>query len=77
MAVIFIDKDSEGGDMRQQMRRSMRSGYRYGGHTPYMHHSDEEYKRGYEMGYRHAWQDKEDDDEVEYRRRRDSRGRFV
>ena len=32
------------------------------------------------QGYKHGWEDKEDeweDDEMEYRRRRDSRGRYV
>lgn len=74
MSWIFVDKESEG-DMRQQMRRSMRggSGYRnYGSGSG-------NYREGYRQGYKHGWEDSEDDDmeEMEYRRRRDSRGRFM
>ena len=69
MAWIFVDKDGEGGDMRSQMRRNMRGGYRSqdGGSS--------EYERGYRYGYKHGWEDYEDE-EGEYRRR-DSRGRFI
>lgn len=82
MAWIFVDKEEEsGGDkMRKQMRRNMRGGdYRY----PMMRHGGEgEYDHGYRMGYKHGWEDRErdtmmDDDDVEYRRRRDSRGRYM
>ena len=75
MAWIFVDKDSEGGEqqMRSQMRRSMRGGgYRsYGGGNSY--------RDGYRQGYKHGWEDKEEDwsDDMEYRRSRDSRGRFI
>lgn len=73
MSWIFVDKGNDG-EMRSQMRRSMRGGYRnYGGSSPMMHN---EYDDGYRMGYRHGWEDKEDD-EVDYRRQRDSRGRYV
>lgn len=71
MAWIFVDKESESGEqMRSQMRRNMRSGsYRsYGGGSSY--------RDGYRQGYKHGWEDYEDDD-MEYRRQRDSRGRFM
>ena len=71
MAWIFVDKEGENDhEMRTHMRRNMRGGgkYRfYGGGN----------KRGYEVGYRHGWEDSEDDDEMDYRRQRDSRGRYV
>ena len=81
MAWIFVDKEEEsGGDkMRKQMRRNMRGGgYRY----PMMRHHDEgDYDHGYRMGYKHGWEDHahdwDADDDVEYRRRRDSRGRYM
>ena len=71
MAWIFVDKEGEGGEMRSQMRRNMRGGYRHN-----VGDVGSEYERGYRRGYKHGWEDMEDDD-MEYRRRRDSRGRFV
>lgn len=75
MSWIFVDKEKSGeGEMRSQMRRNMRGGvnYRnYGG-------SGESYRDGYRQGYKHGWEDHEDDmDEMEMRRSRDSRGRFM
>ena len=57
------------------MRRSMRGGYRHDGYSPMMRDNDN-YEHGYRMGYKHGWEDSEDDD-MEYRRARDSRGRYV
>lgn len=81
MGYIFVDKESEGGGMekmRQQMRRNMRNGGGYrGGNSG----GSGNYRDGYRQGYKHGWEDKEDewmeDDEMEYRRRRDSRGRYM
>ena len=71
MGYIFVDKES-GGDskMREHMRRSMRGGY-----SPMMHHEGDNYEHGYRLGYRHGWEDNEDD--MEMRRSRDSRGRYI
>lgn len=70
MGYIFVDRDGEsGGQMRQNMRRMMRGG----GYSPMMRH-DEEKDRMYEMGFRHGWEDAEDE---HYRRARDSRGRYI
>ena len=95
MAWIFVDKEEESGGMekmRQQMRRNMRGGgYRTGGNYRggsdgsgnYRDGSDGSgnYRDGYRQGYKHGWEDHEedwmDDDEVMYRRRRDSRGRYM
>lgn len=78
MSWIFVDKEKGGeSEMRQQMRRNMRSGgYRsYGGSGVSMR---EDYNEGYRQGYKHGWEDMERDmDEVEYRRSRDSRGRYM
>lgn len=74
---IFVDRDSEsGGKMRQSMRRSMRGGgmMRNDGYSPMMR--GDEYEQGYRMGYRHGWEDSEDDD-MDMRRSRDSRGRYI
>lgn len=77
MAWIYIDKESGGSDMRSQMRRNMRS-------YPQMMHKHASmgeggYQEGYRQGYKHGWEDKEDEemDSVEFRRMRDSRGRFM
>ena len=80
MGYIFVDRENEGGGMekmRQQMRRNMRGGGYRGGSND----GSGNYRDGYRQGYRHGWEDHEDewmdDDEVMYRRRRDSRGRFM
>lgn len=76
MAWIFVDKESEGGEMRQQMRRNMRMGGYRG--MNYRHYGDSSYRDGYRQGYKHGVEDYEDEmDDMEYRRSRDSRGRFV
>ncbi len=61
--------------MRSQMRRNMRSGG-YRTHTSGMNYRDE-YEHGYRQGYKHGWEDSEDEDSENYRRGRDSRGRYV
>lgn len=78
MGYIFVDKESGGGQqMRRQMRRSMREGYRHDGMTPMMHEGGS-YEQGYRMGYKHGWEDSEDDmDDMDMRRARDSRGRYI
>lgn len=73
MGYIFVDKESDG-KMRNDMRRSMRGGYRHDGYSPMMRGGD--YEQGYRMGYKHGWEDSEDD-EMEMRRARDNRGRYV
>lgn len=77
MAWIFVDKEGESGEMRQQMRRNMRSGGYRG--MNYRNYGDgSSYRDGYRQGYKHGWEDNEDEmDDMEYRRARDSRGRFV
>lgn len=78
MGYIFIDKEEEsGGQMRQQMRRNMRSGnYRYYPNHPMMR--GDNYEHGYRMGYKHGYEDSEEDmSDMEMRRRRDSMGRFM
>lgn len=79
MGYIFVDKgDGESSGMRHQMRRSMRGGYHHEGYSPMMREHNDGYEHGYRMGYKHGWEDHEDEmDGVDYRRQRDSRGRFV
>lgn len=77
MGYIILDKEGEdGGKMRENMRRNMRGGYRYEGHSPMMRGGDS-WEHGYRMGYRHGWEDHEDDVDENYRRQRDSRGRYM
>ena len=76
MGWIFVDKE-EGGSkeqMRSNMRSMMRGGYRYDGYSPMMR--EDKWEHGYRMGYKHGWEDSEDD-AMEMRRARDSRGRYV
>lgn len=74
MGYIFVDRDDEHDEMRQNMRRNMRGGgYRY----PMMRHGEDSWEHGYRKGYEHGWEDREGEDETNYRRRRDSRGRFI
>lgn len=78
MGYIILDREGDGGhySMRQQMRRNMRRNYRiYDGGSDTMMREGE-YERGYRMGYRHGVEDWEEDDE-NYRRSRDSRGRYM
>ena len=75
MGYIILDKEKDG-EMRQNMRRTMRGDYRYHGGAS-MTHDGDGWEHGYRMGYRHGWEDKEDDEEEKYRRLRDSRGRYV
>lgn len=80
MAYIFVDKEKESqGQMRDNMRREMRSGGYRGGNYRYYGGSSmrDGYNEGYRQGYKHGWEDNEDDMNEEYRRQRDSRGRYV
>jgi len=72
MAYLILNKDDEG--MRHEMRRNMRGGnYR---NYPMMR--GDGYEHGYRMGYKHGWEDSEDDmDDMQMRRARDSRGRYI
>jgi hypothetical protein len=75
---IFIDKESEGGEIRQQMRRNMRSGSYHGGMNYRNYGNGSNYRDGYRQGYKEGWEDHEDEmDDMEYRRSRDSRNRLV
>lgn len=71
--IINRDKEEEMDGMRTRMRRSMRGDYRYDG-TPRMRHEGYDPDKMYETGFRHGWEDAE---EEHYRRERDSRGRYV
>lgn len=81
MGYIIINDDKDMDGMRSNMRRSMRGGgnYRHYGTTPTMHHGsdDKSWEHGYRMGYKHGWEDSEEEEDEHYRRARDSRGRFI
>ena len=77
MAWIFVDRENEGSkeQMRSDMRRHMRGGsYRSGGYRMGGDYR-EDYNSGYKAGYEHGWQDHAEDEE-DYRRSRDSYGRY-
>lgn len=71
--IFNTDRDDEMKGLRQNMRRAMRGGYRHDGSMPMMREEEEKDKM-YEMGFRHGWEDAEDE---HYRRRRDSMGRYM
>lgn len=70
---IILNDDKDMGTMRENMRRTY---MRHEGTMPMMRHHDGEksWEEGYRMGYKHATEDWEDE---QYRRRRDSMGRYV
>lgn len=81
--MIIIKEDGSGqSQMRSEMRENMRHNYRGNGGSWV---SSGQYRGGnyrteeaYREGYRHGWEDSEDDmNEEHYRRSRDSRGRFI
>lgn len=79
MAYIFVDRDNDMGGMRENMRRTM---MRSGGNVMMRGTGmDTHHESAYRMGYRHGWEDSEEDmmkdDGEKFRRMRDSRGRFV
>lgn len=70
--ILNTDRDDEMSGLRSNMRRTM---MRHTGTSPMMrHHEEYEPEKMYEMGFRHGWEDAE---EEHYRRGRDSRGRYV
>lgn len=72
----YIIKTDDGEGIRHEMRRSMRGNYRHDGYSPTMRGGS--YEQGYRMGYKHGWEDSEDDmDDMDMRRSRDNRGRYV
>lgn len=83
MAFLIIDnkeRDREDGFRRSEMHRSMRSGRRsYDGVRMGDYRHDKDYDDGYRRGYEHGYKDHEQDcwDEEDYRRSRDSRGRYA
>lgn len=79
MGYIILDKEGEdGGKMRENMRRTM---MRSGGNVMMRGTGMGNHESAYRMGYRHGWEDSEDemmkDDGEQFRRMRDSRGRFI
>lgn len=79
MGYIVINKgEDEGSSIRHNMRRMMHGGYSKEDYSPMMRSHEGDYEHGYRMGYRHGWEDSEDDmDDMEMRRARDSRGRYI
>ena len=83
MGLIILDRDNEGGgNMRSDMRRHMRGSYKnYGGSSAMMKSQEyeEAYKKGYEEGYEDGCKDAKEEMQgnEQYRRGRDSMGRFT
>lgn len=77
MSYIIVDNEDE---MQERLRSEMRENMRirhgsrnyYDGNRP---HESKTYEDGYRDGYRHAVEDLEQEDN--YRRTRDSRGRYL
>lgn len=69
MSWIFVDKDKDGSDgqMRSEMRRSMRSSYPRHDNGIYMRgHGRDDYNEGYRTGYKHGWEDMENESHGHY-----------
>lgn len=81
--LIILDRENAGGEnsmhLRQNMLYHMRNNYRNGSDVNYKDESKEAYKKGYEEGYKDACEDCEKDMQAseQYRRGRDSMGRFT
>lgn len=74
---IIID---EGGSqrMRSEMRENMRRQSNRYWDGNYRHGSNKTYEDGYREGYEHGWKDHDEySDSENYRRERDSRGRYI
>lgn len=69
--ILNTDRDDEMGRIRENMRHV----YMRHESSPYMRDDHELKEKYYREGYRHAVEDM--DDREEYRRARDSRGRYV
>lgn len=72
--ILNTDREDEMSGLRSNMRRSM---MRHDGTMPMMRGGDKTAEHYYKMGYRHAVEDWEDENDENYRRMRDSRGRFI
>ena len=72
--IIVDDKHKDDGYRREDMYRRM-GGYRMHDGIRMGDYRDNEYDEGYRTGYEHAWRDHEQ--EENWRRMRDSRGRFM
>lgn len=71
--IFNTDREDEMSGLRSNMRSRMRYGnYRHDGGMMMRH--DEEKDKAYELGFKHGWEDAE---EEHYRRQRDSRGRYM
>lgn len=78
MGYLVIERDNENMDgMRANMRKTMMRG----GSSAMMRHDGHSSEHMYRMGYRHGWEDREQDaedgDDMYFRRMRDSRGRYI
>ena len=77
--IIVDDKHKDDGYRREEMYRRMNGyrddGYRSNGGVRMGDYRDKDYDEGYRTGYEHGFRDHEQDEN--WRRMRDSRGRFV
>lgn len=72
--ILNTDREDEMGALRSNMRRSM---LRHDGTMPMMRGGEKTAEHYYKMGYRHAVEDMENEQDEHYRRLRDARGRFI
>ncbi len=77
--IIVNDKHIDDGYRREEMYRRMNGyrndGYRMDGDMRSGNYRDNDYDEGYRTGYEHGFKDHEQDEN--WRRMRDARGRFV
>ena len=72
--IIVNDKHVDDGYRREEMYRRM-GGYRNDGYRMDSGYNDNDYDEGYRTGYEHGFKDHEQDEN--WRRMRDARGRFM
>jgi hypothetical protein len=73
--IIVDDKHADDGYRREEMYRRMNGGYRNDGYRMHEGSKEKEYDEGYRTGYEHGYKDHEQDEN--WRRMRDSRGRYM
>lgn len=72
--IVINDDKGNKEQMRSNMREQMRRNYRSSGGGYHGESQSYRTEEAYREGYEHGWRDSEDE---EYRRERDSRGRFM
>ena len=78
MGYLIINKgDNDVEQLRSQMRQRMRRSNGSGGFHMDMPEHSEQFRDGYRQGFKHGWEEKENEMDEDFRRGRDNLGRYV